>query len=69
MNQSTFMKLAEKAFAQLKIAEAENEHVSPVDLICELQTEMVKFAQYTNDEDDLVEMRGDAAFAYIEELN
>ena len=60
------MKLAEKAFAQLQIDD--EEHVSPVDLICELQTEMVKFAKYTNDEDDLVEMRGDAAFAYIEEL-
>ena len=69
MNQTTFMNLAKKAFEQLKIAEAENEHVSPVDLICELQTEMVKFAKYTNDEDDLVEMREDAGFAYIEELN
>jgi len=70
MNQSTFLQLAQKAFAQLKCAETENEHVSPVDLVSEMQAVMVEFVKEVKDEDDLAEMKEDPAFAWLsEEMN
>ena len=60
MNKINFMKLAEKAFAQLQIDN--EEHVSPVDLVSELQKEMKQLAVFTNDYDDLAEMNADESF-------
>jgi len=66
MDLTNAQKLLEKAF--LELAE-KDEHVSPVDLIAQLQTEMKAFCIYTHDEDDLAEINADPSFDFLKEDN
>ncbi len=59
------MKLAAKAFDALCVSEIAE--TAPSDLIASIQEEMLKFAKFTNDEQDLDDIHHSPDFAWLKD--